>query len=178
VVTDDCKGVLRFIKKTARRIGTTVAALVSLFVWLAPARAQRLEKIDLSSQKTISEPAFENAQKAYAKGKYNDALQELIVLNARHQSSVNHYYIALCYQNLNQLSAAARHYRLAANTTVDEALRRNAQLGLLQLQKAESRDQRDRAGSEVPTQPRWYPGDRMQGGLAPMLRTKSPTDSH
>jgi len=141
VLTDDCKGALRFIKKTARRIGSTVAALVSLFVWLAPARSQTMDKFELSIAKTISEPTFENAQKYYAEGKYNDALQEFIMLNARRPSSINHYYIALCYQNLNQRSAAARYYQLAANSATDEALRQNAQLGLRQLQVAESLDQ-------------------------------------
>src|SRR5262249_5282463 len=141
VLTDDCKGALRFIKKTARRIGSTVAALASLFVWLAPARSQSTDKFELSIAKTISEPSFENAQKSYLEGKYNDALQELIMLNARHESSMNHYYIALCYQSLNQRGAAARHYRLAADSATDEALRQNAQLGLRQLQEAESRDQ-------------------------------------
>jgi len=81
-------------------------------------------------------PMYNEAVQACTAGKYKDALDKLDVLDRTGWCCDKvHYYMGLCYHNLNQLQAAEQHYSIVYNFSKDPVLKYNAQVGYEQAAK-------------------------------------------
>lgn len=80
-------------------------------------------------------PAFEQAVQLYKSRQYASALAGFqAVLKTYPRDASTHYYMALCYQGMNQVSLARQQYEWVAASN-DPTLRSFASSGLAQLQK-------------------------------------------
>lgn len=82
-----------------------------------------------------SNPAFDQAVQNYKARQYTQALVGFqTVLKANPMDTASHYYLALCYQGMNQISLAKQQFEWVAGSK-DPQLRAYAASGLAQLQK-------------------------------------------
>jgi tetratricopeptide (TPR) repeat protein len=82
-----------------------------------------------------SNPAFAQAVQKYKLRQYSAALVDFqTVLRANPRDPTTHYYMALCYQAMNQVALARQQYEWVASSN-DATLRGYASSGLAQLQK-------------------------------------------
>lgn len=82
-----------------------------------------------------SAPAgFEQAVECYKRQQYSQALSRFEAVSRAHpEDAPTHYYMGLCYQQLNQVASAIRQYKWVAAAGSGSRLRAQAQQGLLQL---------------------------------------------
>lgn len=92
--------------------------------------------LSLNIASNASSPGLDQAVANYRAGRYSQALVQLESLNQ--SDPLVHYYMGLCYHNLNQVSRALQEYQWVAQAARDPALRQNAQLGMQQLSQYQS----------------------------------------
>lgn len=81
-------------------------------------------------------PSRDDAVKAFNAKKFSDARTQFqSVLQANPSDGVSHYYLALTYQSLRQMSQAQKEYEWVVANATDPALKTKAQLGLTNLAK-------------------------------------------
>ena len=108
-----------------------------------------------------SNPAFDQAVQKYKLRQYSAALVDFqTVLRANPRDAMTHYYMALCYQAMNQVSLAKQQYEWVAGSN-DTTLRGYASSGLAQLQKFPS----SYMGAITPSSP----GVGARSGSAPRI---------
>lgn len=89
--------------------------IISSVVWLKPASAL---------------PSFDEAVAAYNNKQYGQALTILQAISkANPQVDMAHYYMALCYQRMNQMSQAKSQYDWVAEHSSNPTLKDNARTG-------------------------------------------------
>jgi thioredoxin 1 len=78
----------------------------------------------------------DGAVKAYKAKKYSDAAAQFqACIQSNPNDDVSHYYLALSYQQLNQLPDAQREYQWVMSSSADAGLKEKARLGLDSLAK-------------------------------------------
>lgn len=81
-------------------------------------------------------PAFDQAVADYKARRYSAALTGFQTIAAKSPTdALSHYYMALCYQGMNQISLAKGQYEWVTANTRDPALLSYAQTGLATLSK-------------------------------------------
>ncbi len=106
-----------------------VLSLVALPVEAGKAAAG---KHDRSTK--LANPAFIRASETYKEGKFSDALKQFDYLDKNGLCcDMTHYYIALCYQRMNQVGPALDHYQSVVAYSADPRLRQYAQTAFDQL---------------------------------------------
>lgn len=90
----------------------------------------------VDSAKAESTPR-DAAVKAYKAKKYSDAAAQLqSCLQANPNDDLSHYYLALSYQQLKQLSEARKEYEWVLSSSANDSLKSKAKQGLENLDKA------------------------------------------
>lgn len=85
-------------------------------------------------------PAFDQAVNSYKSGKYSQALSQFETFSKCNPADVmSHYYMALCYQGMNQFALASQQFQWVARYSPESRLRQMAQVGLNQLSQAGGR---------------------------------------
>jgi len=107
----------------------------TLTVWLACLCLVQAAWL-ISGQAQAAPSGFAEAVQSYKAGKYSQALSQFQAI--RGPEALTHYYMAICLQNLNQVTLAKQHYQWVAVYGTDPALKRNAAIGLAQLSKYRS----------------------------------------
>lgn len=96
--------------------------------------------------------AFDQAVQSYKAGRYSQALAQFQAVSAANPAdALSHYYMALCYQGLNQVASATQHYQWVATYSRDPSLRSMAQAGMAQLAQYSARRTYTGAGPAVHT---------------------------
>jgi hypothetical protein len=81
-------------------------------------------------QAVVKLPGFVKACASYKNGKYLDAIKELEYIDTHGGCCQwTHYYLGLCYQGLNQVGLAYRHFGWVLSYGRDANLRRYSQYG-------------------------------------------------
>lgn len=93
------------------------------------------------SQGTAAAPsAFDQAVQSYKAGRYSQSLAQFQAVSAANPAdALSHYYMALCYQGLNQVASATQQYQWVATYSRDPSLRSMAQAGLARLAQYSAR---------------------------------------
>lgn len=82
----------------------------------------------------LANPAFIRASETYKEGRFSDALKQFDYLDKNGLCcDMTHYYIALCYQRMNQVGPALDHYQSVVAYSADPRLRQYAQTAFDQL---------------------------------------------
>jgi thioredoxin len=110
------------MKSRLQRFGVVACVLLCMAMLLAPVFA--------------APSAFDEAVQQYRSGKFSQALTQFQSLEkGGRPDPYVHYYMGLCFHNLNQVSRAQQEYQWVMSSTNNAALRRNAELGLQSLGK-------------------------------------------
>lgn len=83
--------------------------------------------------------SLNGAIQSYKAGRYRQALSQFQTIAQSNPSNATvHYYMALCYQALNQVAQARRQYQWVASYSRDPRLKSMAAAGLRNMQKYQS----------------------------------------
>ncbi|MFN8659411.1 MAG: thioredoxin family protein [Candidatus Obscuribacterales bacterium] len=120
-----------------------LAAIASLCVMMFAVMA-------VSGARAESSPR-DAAVKAYKAKKYSDAVTQLqACLQATPNDDLSHYYLALSYQQLKQLTEARKEYEWVVSSSSNESLKSKAQQGLQNLDKAAGKSAEKASASAKP----------------------------
>ena len=82
---------------------------------------------------------FQQALGDFQAKRFSQALSKFQTISRENRSDIlSHYYIALCYQNMNQVALALPEYQWVATYSKDPSLRSKAQAGAAQLARYQS----------------------------------------
>lgn len=102
---------------------------------LAPAAMAKKPAVKKKARSSVDQtvvklPGFIKACAAYKEGKYLNAIKELEYIDTHGGCCQwTHYYLGLCYQGLNQVGLAYRHFGWVLSYGRDVNLRRYSQYG-------------------------------------------------